>query len=109
MAGIPYQVAQQAATAIAASVTSTSAASPSAFMTIDKQRQLLSIVSTLNQPTIVLRNGVYWHYLAAFSTTPLAAIWDIGANGGYLGVGDSFTLYAVSATPTSGTIYGMAV
>ena len=99
--GIPYEVNQQAATAIAASITT----SASTFMTIDKQRSLLSIVSSLNQPVIVNRNGFYWHYLAAGGS----GIWDLGSDNAYLGVGVSFTALAVSATPTSGTLYGMAL
>ena len=108
MSGIPYEVNQQAASPVAASITSVSASSPNAFMTMTKQRSSLSVVSTINQPIIILRNGVYWHYMPAYSTTPPSAIWDIGSDNGYLGVDVSFTVYAVSATPTSGTLYGMA-
>lgn len=104
MSGNPYEVTQQAGSLTAASITGVTAASATTFLTIDKPRTMLSIVSSLNQPMIVLRNGVYWHYLPSSG----AAIFDLGSDNQYLGVGVSFQAFAVSATATSGVLYGMA-
>lgn len=105
MAGIPYEVMQQAGSLVAASITATTIASATAFLTTTKERAFLSIVSSLNQPVIVTRNGVYWHYVAVGG----GGFFDLGSDNGYLGVGASFSVYAVSATPTQGTLYGMAL
>lgn len=102
---IPYEVAQQSATLIAASITATSAGSATTLMTTDKQRCLLSVVSALNQPVIVTWNGEYLHYLAIGA----AAILDVASDGGYFGASKALGVYYVSASPTTGSLYAMAI
>lgn len=99
-----YEATQQASELIAASITATSIGSATTLMTTDKQRRFLSVTSSLNQAVIVTRNGAYWQYLGAGA----AGFWDLGSNNEYLGVSVVFAAYAVSATPTSGSLYGMA-
>lgn len=106
---VDYKVVQQAANVAAASVTGLSEANAVAFFSIERRCQFLSLVSTLNQAVIVLRNGTYWHILPpATSSSYPGAVFDLGSDSQFLHVGDSFSVYAMSATPTSGSLYGMA-
>lgn len=104
----PYAATQQAASVTAASITGTTAATAASFFTLTKRCAYLKIISTLDQAVIVLKNGGFWTTLPAASSASYPAdVFDSGTDGEYLEVGDSFTTYATSATPTSGTLWGV--
>lgn len=104
----PYSVSQQAASVTSGSITGTTAASATSVFTLTRRCSYLKFVSTLNQAVVILRNGSFWTTLpAATSSFYPADITDIGSDGQYFDVGESFTAYATSATPTSGTLWGV--
>ncbi len=103
--GISYAVAQQSGSLTAAGIVGTSTATATTLMTTNKQRAMLAVTSSLNQPVIVTWQGAYLQYLAIGG----AAVFDVATDGLYFEAGGVLGAYYVSASPTTGSLYAMAL